>query len=184
MEFLPTKFDSARVIVPNVFEDKRGAFFESYSERAFADHGIAIRFVQDNHSVSKPAGVLRGMHFQLPPVAQTKLVRVVKGAVLDVLVDLRKDSPTYGQWEGHELSAENRKMLLVPKGFAHGFCTLTTDTEFLYKVDNPYSPEHDRGLPWNDPDLGIDWPVEDPIVSDKDRRHAPFSQFESPFTIS
>jgi len=181
MEFIPTKFKDAWLIKPKVFQDNRGFFFESYSKQAFEDHGIKSEFVQDNHSMSVSRGVLRGIHFQVPPHAQAKLVRVSRGSVHDVIVDLRRDSPTYGQWEGYDLSAENFLMLFVPRGFGHGFCTLKDGTEFLYKVDDFYAPECDSGLIWNDPTLGIAWPVKEPVLSDKDSKLQPFEEFSSPF---
>jgi len=169
VEFIPTKFKDAWLIKPKVFQDQRGFFFESYSQKVFKEHGIEADFVQDNHSMSVKKGVLRGIHFQKPPYVQAKLVRAARGSVYDVIVDLRKDSRTYGQWEGYTLSAENFLMLFVPKGFGHSFCTLEENTEFLYKTDNFYAPESDAGIIWNDPELGIDWPIEDPILSDKDK---------------
>ncbi|THF80848.1 dTDP-4-dehydrorhamnose 3,5-epimerase [Cohnella fermenti] len=171
MKVTSTNLPGALLIEPAVFGDNRGFFMESYNAGSFAENGIAMTFVQDNHSLSAEAGVLRGLHYQLNPKAQTKLVRVVAGAIYDVIVDIRRGSPTYGQWQGFILSASNKRQLLVPKGFAHGFCTLAPNTEVLYKVDELYSPEHDRGIAWNDPALGIDWPTAKPILSDKDGRH-------------
>jgi len=181
MEFIPTKFESAWLIKPKVFKDNRGFFLESYSKRVFQEHGIDAEFLQDNHSMSTNKGVLRGIHFQKPPHAQAKLVRVVKGSVYDVIVDLRKNSPTYGQWEGYTLTADNFLMLFVPQGFGHAFCTLEDKTEFLYKVDEFYSPECDAGIIWNDSNLNINWPVREPILSEKDGALPKFSEFESPF---
>lgn len=182
MNFVKTKFDKAFVIEPKVFGDHRGFFSESYSKKLFAENGITDEFVQDNHSLSVEKGVLRGLHFQLPPNAQAKLVRVIAGSVYDVIVDLRKDSATFGQWEGFELSADNKKMLYVPKGFAHAFCTLEENTEFVYKVDSLYAPESDSGIAWNDPTLAIKWPIEgDPIISEKDDSLQKFEEFKSPF---
>lgn len=155
---------------------------ESYNQKQFDQLGIHINFVQDNHSYSAEAGTLRGLHYQLEPMAQSKLIRVLSGAIYDVFVDIRKDSPTYGQWKGVILSADNKRQLLIPKGFAHGFCTLVPDTHILYKVDQYYSPNHDRGILWNDPALGIDWPVSDPILSDKDRQHPVLADAENNFT--
>lgn len=155
---------------------------ESYNQKQFEQLGIHINFVQDNHSYSAEAGTLRGLHYQLEPMAQSKLIRVLSGAIYDVFVDIRKDSPTYGQWKGVILSADNKRQLLIPKGFAHGFCTLVPDTHILYKVDQYYSPNHDRGILWNDPALGIDWPVSDPILSDKDRQHPVLADAENNFT--
>lgn len=144
---------------------------EGYNEAVLRQQGIAHTFVQDNQSLSAEAGVIRGLHYQLNPKAQTKLVRVLSGAIYDVIVDVRRDSATFGEWTGVILSEYNKRQLLVPKGFAHGFCTLVPGTQVLYKVDEYYSPEHDRGILWNDPALGIDWPVSSPILSDKDQRH-------------
>ncbi|WP_042165710.1 dTDP-4-dehydrorhamnose 3,5-epimerase [Paenibacillus gorillae] len=161
----------AYIIDPVVHGDHRGFFVESYNRSLFEKNGHIISFVQDNHSLSIEAGVLRGMHYQLNPKSQTKLVRVTAGAIYDVIVDIRKNSPTSGQWQGFILSAANKKQLLVPHGFAHGFCTLVPNTEVQYKVDEYYSPEHDRGIAWNDPALAIDWPTSTPILSDKDSKH-------------
>jgi dTDP-4-dehydrorhamnose 3,5-epimerase len=146
-------------ITPQRFGDDRGYFSEVYNRQAFAEIGVACEFVQDNHSLSVDRGVVRGMHFQIPPFAQAKLVRVVRGSIYDVAVDIRKNSPTYGRNAAVILSAENGRQLFVPKGFAHGFCTLEPNTEVLYKVDAPYSRDHERGLLWNDVELGIVWPV-------------------------
>lgn len=159
------------LIDPVVHGDNRGFFMESYNEQAFKLNGIHHHFIQDNHSLSAETGVLRGLHYQLNPKAQTKLVRVLSGAIYDVIVDIRKNSPTFGQWVGVILSEDNKRQLLVPKGFAHGFCTLVPNTQVLYKVDEYYSPENDRGILWSDPSLDIDWPTTNPILSDKDRRH-------------
>ncbi len=145
------------VLEPKLFGDHRGYFMETYSQRTFEALGISTTVVQDNQSFSAHRGTLRGLHFQLAPMAQAKLVRVTKGAVLDVAVDLRKGSPTYKQWFAVELSATNKKMLYIPRGFAHGFKTLTDDVEFCYKVDNLYSKEHDRGIRFDDPTIGVDW---------------------------
>ncbi len=169
MKIIKTKFKDAYIIEPQVFKDSRGFFLESYNKEKFAKAGIKAEFIQDNHSKSQK-NVLRGLHFQKSPYAQAKLVRVTRGAVYDVIVDLRKDSSTYGEWEGLELSAQNFKMLFVPRGFAHGFCTLEDNTEFMYKVDNIYAPESEGGIIWNDKNLNIDWPVKKPIVSEKDKK--------------
>ncbi len=181
MEFKKTSFDGAYLIEPKVFQDERGFFLESYNEKVFAENGIKTKFVQDNHSLSVKKGVLRGLHFQIPPKTQAKLVRVTRGKVRDVIVDIRKNSLTFGKWEGFELSAENFLMLYVPHGFAHGFCTLEENTEFVYKCDDFYSPEHEGGLIWNDPTLAIDWPIKDPILSDRDQKWPEFKNFKSPF---
>ncbi|NBD26689.1 dTDP-4-dehydrorhamnose 3,5-epimerase [Paenibacillus glycinis] len=183
MKIIDTKLIGAKLIEPAVFGDQRGFFMESYNAQRFAEHGLTHAFVQDNHALSAEAGVLRGLHYQLSPKAQTKLVRVTAGAVYDVIVDLRRGSPTYGQWEGFTLSAENKRQLLVPKGFAHGYCTLEPNTEFLYKVDDYYAPEHDRGIAWNDPALAIDWPTVTPILSGKDEKHLTLAQAEHNYTF-
>lgn len=171
MKIIETKLSGVKLIEPVVYGDNRGFFMESYNERVAAENNITFNFIQDNHSLSVEAGVLRGLHYQLSPKAQTKLVRVTRGAIYDVVVDIRKGSPTYGQWQGFILSAENKRQLLVPQGFAHGFCTIVTNTEVQYKVDEFYSPEHDRGIAWNDPKLAIDWPTSTPILSKKDECH-------------
>ena len=173
MRLIETDLPGVYIIEPKVFEDERGWFMESYSYKAFKELGIDAVFVQDNHSYSKRAGTLRGIHFQNDPMAQSKLVRCTKGKILDVAVDLRKGSPTYKKWVMVELSEENKRMLYIPKGFGHAFLTLTDDVEVQYKVDQYYSKEHDRSIRWNDPEIGIDWPVKDPILSEKDR-NAPF----------
>lgn len=173
-EIRPTKLDGVLEIVPARFGDERGFFSETYNAARLAESGIDLTFVQDNHSLSARLGVLRGLHYQLPPRAQDKLVRVVRGAIFDVAVDIRKGSPTFSQWVGVELSAEKWNQLLVPKGFAHGFVTLTENTEVVYKVTDYYSPEHDRSIRYDDPDIAIDWPIAagDLQLSDKDRAAA------------
>lgn len=171
MKLISTKMQGLFIIEPAVFGDNRGFFMESYNVQKFKELGMEYPFVQDNHSLSMETGVLRGMHYQLNPKAQTKLVRVSAGAIYDVVVDIRKNSPTFGQWAGFILSAANKRQLLVPKGFAHGFCTIVPNTEVLYKVDEYYSPENDRGIAWNDPSLAIDWPTTNPILSEKDSKH-------------
>jgi len=177
----PCRLPGIKLIEPDVFEDRRGFFMESYNEVKFAELGVHCRFVQDNHSLSVERGVLRGLHYQLKPRAQAKLVRVIRGAVYDVVVDIRRGSPTFGQWEGFVLSAENKLQLFVPRGFAHGFCTLEPNTEVLYKVDDLYARDLERGIAWNDPALGIPWPIENPILSDKDARHPPLADAEFNF---
>ncbi len=157
-------------IEPESFQDARGFFMETYHQKDFEKAGMTQNFVQDNHSRSKK-GVVRGLHYQNEPMAQGKLVRCVRGTVFDVAVDLRKESPTYTHWLSVTLSEINRFMLWIPRGFAHGYMTLQDDAEVIYKVDNFYSPQHERGIIWNDPDLGIKWPVQDPIVSEKDNRY-------------
>ncbi|SDN59162.1 dTDP-4-dehydrorhamnose 3,5-epimerase [Paenibacillus sp. yr247] len=181
MKEISTKLPDVRVFEPTAHGDHRGFFMESYNRQILANLGIHQEFIQDNHSLSVQAGILRGLHYQLAPKAQSKLVRVLSGAVYDVVVDIRKGSPTFGEWVGVILSAENKRQILVPQGFAHGVCTLVPNTQLLYKVDQYYSPQHDRGILWNDPQLGIDWPVSDPILSDKDRQHPHLQQAEINF---
>lgn len=182
---LPTNLADVKLIEPAVFGDHRGFFTESYSERDFKEIGIDVEFVQDNHSLSSEAGVLRGLHFQKGEAAQSKLIRVVTGVVWDVIVDLRKGSPTYGKWEGYLLSADNHRQLFVPKGFAHGFVTLTPNVNFLYKCDNYYNAEADGGICFDDPELAITWPVDvtKAITSEKDQKHPTLKEFsaENPF---
>lgn len=176
-----TKLTDVVLVEPAVYGDHRGFFTESYSKEDFKAVGIDHEFVQDNHSLSVEAGVLRGLHFQKGEAAQTKLIRVVTGAVLDVIVDIRKGSPTYGQWEGYVLSENNHRQLLVPKGFAHGFVTLTPNVNFLYKCDNYYCAEADAGIAFDDPELAIEWPIdkEKAILSEKDQHHPTLKEFEA-----
>jgi len=181
VEFIATKFRDAWLIRPEMHRDARGFFVETYTRKMFDSHGITAAFIQDNHSMSVTPGVLRGLHLQRPPFTQSKLVRVIHGAIFDVVVDLRKDSPTFGQWEGFSLTDEDASMLFVPKGLAHGFCTIAPRTEVIYKVDEYYAPNHDGGLRWNDPDLGIRWPVDAPVLSEKDKLLPLFKDFVSPF---
>jgi dTDP-4-dehydrorhamnose 3,5-epimerase len=169
MKFTETPLPGAFVIEPRIFKDRRGFFAETYNKMVFEDNGFKIDFVQDNHSFSKEKGVLRGFHFQKPPYSQTKLVRTLRGSVFDVIVDLRMSSATFGKWYGIELSSVNMKMLLVPKGFAHAFCTLEAESVVQYKVDDFYAPQAESGIIWNDPVLDIKWPFENTLLSDKDR---------------
>lgn len=171
MKITKTKLEGVVIIEPDVFGDNRGFFMESWNKKKMEEAGLFYDFVQDNHSKSTVKGTLRGIHFQKGDKAQAKLVRCVKGAVLDVAVDLRKNSPTFKQWVGVELSAENKKQLLIPRGFGHGFVTLTDDVEFLYKADNYYAPEADAGIRWNDPEIGVEWGIENPILSEKDKKN-------------
>ena len=170
------------MIIPDRFRDHRGFFSETYNGRVLSDIGLELDFVQDNHSLSVEKGTVRGLHFQIPPHAQVKLVRVVRGAIFDVAVDIRKGSPTYGRHVSAVLSAEAWNQALVPVGFAHGFFSLEPDTEVLYKVSDYYSPEHDKGLLWNDPDLGIAWPISEAVLSDKDARHPALRDLPDYFT--
>ncbi|MEK5399587.1 dTDP-4-dehydrorhamnose 3,5-epimerase [Paenibacillus sp. FSL K6-2859] len=171
MKITETELQGIRIIEPSVFSDHRGWFMETYSEEIFRKHGVSLNFVQDNHSYSANKGTLRGLHYQLNPKAQTKLVRCTRGSIYDVAVDIRKGSPSFGQWFGIELSAENKKQLLIPQGFAHGFMTLVEDAEVQYRVDEFYSPECDGGILWNDPSIGIEWPIDVvPVLSAKDEK--------------
>ena len=167
MKVTETKLPGVYMISPQVFADSRGWFMETYSEKKTPQ--IACDYVQDNHSYSKLKGTLRGIHFQYPPMEQAKLVRCVRGAVMDYAVDLRPDSATFRQWIGVELSEDNKKQLFIPRGFGHAYVTLKDDSEVAYKADNYFSPEHDGVVRWSDPDIGIDWRIGDPILSDKDK---------------
>ena len=171
------------LVLPKIHRDARGFFSETFNARALEQFGISGDFVQDNHSLSVQTGVLRGLHFQLPPYAQDKLVRVTRGAIFDVAVDIRKGSPTYGHHVSATLSAQNWHQLWVPKGFAHGFCTLEPDTEVVYKVTDYYNADSDRGLAWDDQALGIEWPVAagDAVLSDKDRQHPTLADLPTSF---
>lgn len=168
MKVTKTKLDGVLILEPDVFGDHRGWFMESWSKKKYEEVGINVEFVQDNESFTAKKGTLRGIHFQQMPFAQSKLVRVVQGAVLDVAVDLRKDSPTYLEWVAVELSSENKKQFFIPQGFGHGFLTLTDNVQFVYKCDNFYSKEHDRSIRFDDEQIGVEWGVTDPIVSEKD----------------
>ncbi len=183
MDVQTTPIPGLLVITPARFGDARGFFSESYSKARMAEHGVTTEFLQDNHSVSAKVGTVRGLHFQAPPHAQAKLVRCGKGVLFDVAVDIRKGSPTYGQWFGVELSFENGKQLLVPEGFLHGFSTRAPDTEIIYKCSDYYAPECDGAVRFDDPDLGIDWGVQgDAILSDKDAAAPLMAEFDSPFS--
>ncbi|MCM3788896.1 dTDP-4-dehydrorhamnose 3,5-epimerase [Domibacillus indicus] len=171
MKVTKTNLNGVLILEPTIFGDHRGWFMETYSDKNFLKYGMDLRFVQDNQSFSAEKGTLRGLHYQLNPKAQTKLVRCTKGAIFDVAVDIRKGSPLFGKWFGIELSEENKKQLLIPKGFAHAFMTLADNVEVQYKVDEIYSPENDRGIIWNDPDIGIEWPIDiGPVLSEKDEK--------------
>ena len=179
-----TEIPAVKIITPRKFGDSRGWFSETYNRAAMAAAGIDLDFIQDNQSLSALAGTIRGLHFQSPPFAQDKLVRVLRGAIYDVAVDIRRSSPTYGRHLGVELSAANMRQLLVPVGFAHGFVTLEADVEVAYKVTAPYSAADDLGLAWDDPDIGIHWPLgaNEPALSDKDRRHPRLRDLAPVFT--
>ena len=185
MDIIPTKLPEVLEVIPRRFGDERGFFSESWNRDSWREAGIDLEFTQDNHSLSAQAGVLRGLHFQAPPRAQDKLVRVVTGAVLDVAVDARKGSPRYGEWVAVEISVEKGNQLLVPKGFLHGFLTLTPDTHFLYKCTDTYAPDSEGAVIWNDPDLGIEWGIEETKVtlSEKDKVAQSFADFDSPFVF-
>lgn len=182
LDVVSTALEGVLLITPKRFGDDRGFFCESWNKDRMKDAGIDLDFVQDNHSFSSQKGTVRGLHFQSPPHAQDKLVRCGRGALYDVAVDIRKGSPTYGKWVGYELSFENGHQLLVPKGFLHGFMTLTADCEICYKCTDYYAPDCDGAVIWNDPDIGIEWPLDiDAILSEKDKIAPRLSQFDSPF---
>ena len=183
VRIIETRIADVKVLVPKTFGDHRGLFSETYREKTLAEAGLELRFVQENDSLSLEKGTIRGLHFQIPPFAQAKLVRVVRGSIIDVAVDLRRSSPTLGQSVAIEISAENWKQVLVPAGFAHGFCTLQPNTHVIYKVTSYYAPDHERGLLWNDPALGIDWPVstDEVIISERDKKWPCLSELSSPF---
>ena len=184
MDIQATSIPEVKIIAPKKFGDARGFFSETYNQRAFHEAGIRDVWIQDNHSMSGPRGTVRGLHYQIAPVAQAKLVRVVKGAILDVAVDIRRGAPTYGRHVACEISAEKWNQIYVPAGFAHGFCTLTPDTEVLYKVTELYSRDHEFGILWNDPALAIDWPVKaaEALLSDKDKVQPRFADAPVHFT--
>ncbi|MCM3663637.1 dTDP-4-dehydrorhamnose 3,5-epimerase [Mesobacillus subterraneus] len=182
MKFIQTEIKDVIIIEPSIYGDNRGWFMETFSQTWLKELGFDISFAQDNHSFSATKGTLRGLHYQLNPKAQTKLVRCTKGTIFDVAVDIRKGSPTYGKWVGVELSADNKKQLLVPKGFAHGFMTLTEDVEVQYKVDELYAPDCDRGILWNDLTIAIEWPMDiQPVLSAKDENAPLLKNAESNF---
>jgi dTDP-4-dehydrorhamnose 3,5-epimerase len=184
MQVISSHLSDVKLLRPQRHVDNRGFFSEAYSKRAYAEVGITTEFVQDNHSLSRRKGVVRGLHFQAPPFAQAKLLRVLRGSIYDVVVDIRVNSPTFGRHIATVLSAEDWNQIFIPAGFAHGFCTLLPETEILYKVDNYYSPAHDGGIRWNDPALDIAWPVaeQDAELSDKDRALPFLRETEERFT--
>ena len=183
MNIEESELSGVLVITPGRFGDHRGFFSETYSRRLYADHGIDIEFVQDNHSLSTEVGTVRGLHFQAPPFAQDKIVRCGRGVIFDVAVDIRSGSPTYGQWAGYELSAKNGKQVFLPAGFAHGFMTLQGDSEIVYKCSEYYAPESEVSLRWDDPTIGINWPsAGKAILSGKDLKAPALADLETPFT--
>jgi dTDP-4-dehydrorhamnose 3,5-epimerase len=186
LNVVPLELPEVLVITPKMHRDQRGYFIETYSAPDFADIGIQCVFVQDNHCLSIVAGTVRGLHFQIPPISQAKLVRVLRGRIFDVAVDIRRGSPTYGHWCAATITAEAGEQFFVPHGFAHGYCTLEPDTEVAYKVDNYYSKERDAGLLWNDPAIGIVWPVSEraAVLSEKDCKLPRIANFESPFQFN
>jgi dTDP-4-dehydrorhamnose 3,5-epimerase len=177
MIFKERKIKGVFEIMLSPRNDNRGFFMRTFDDNAFKEKGLDREWVQENHSKSDKKHIIRGLHFQLPPFSETKMVRCINGSVLDVFVDLRKDSETFGQWDSIELSADNKKMIFIPKGFAHGFCTLTEESEVVYKVDNFYSQENERGLLWNDKKVGISWPIDKPFLSEKDEKNMTLEQF-------
>lgn len=181
MNVIPAQLDGVRIIEPKVFGDARGYFFEAWNKKRYEEAGIFCDFVQDNESCSC-RGVLRGLHYQMPPFAQAKLVRVIFGTVLDVAVDIRKGSPTFGKYVAVELSGENKRQFFIPRGFAHGFAVLSEKAVFSYKCDNSYAPTHERGIAWNDPSLGIPWPLKENeiLLSEKDRKNPLLKDAELP----
>jgi len=184
MNFLETNVRGVLILVPIRHGDHRGFFAETYSQLAYAEHGVDAVFVQDNHSLSAAVGTVRGLHFQAPPHAQAKLVRCGRGAIFDVAVDIRRGSPTYGRWTGYTLSAENGAQLYIPAGFAHGFATLMPDSEIVYKCSDYYAPETEGSLRWDDPEIGIEWPLtSSPVLSGKDAAAPLLAGFNSPFTF-
>lgn len=181
MKLTPLRLPGAWLIELAPHRDERGYFQRTYDEALFAKHGLSTTWVQDNEAFNSQQGIVRGLHFQRPPHAETKLVRVVEGAIWDVILDLRAASPTYGQWEGVELAATSQRVLYVPRGFAHGYCTLTPTARVLYKVDAAYAPEAEGGVRFDDPQLAIPWRADKPLVSDKDRRWPTLAELQTPF---
>jgi len=171
------KINGTFIIDLKPFQDFRGFFLRTYDDKIFKEAGLNYNWVQENHSRTAKKGTIRGLHFQFPPFAETKLIRCTRGKILDVFVDLRKNSPTFGKWDSIVLSEDNFKSVLVPRGFAHGFLTLTDDCEVIYKVDNYYSPQHECGLIWNDITINIEWGIDNPILSEKDKKNISFDDF-------
>ncbi len=183
MNLIETDLEGVVILEPTVFGDHRGFFMESYTKHKFESLGLDFNLIQDNHSLSSEAGTIRGLHYQTNPMSLTKIIRCIRGEIFDVVVDIRKGSPTYGKSFSTILSAENKRQLVVPKGFAHGICTLVPNTEIMYKVDQYYSPEHDHGIIWNDPTLSIEWPVSNPILSEKDKGLPTIDRAENNFVF-
>ena len=181
MEIKELNMKDVFAITLNPIKDERGFFMRTYDKKIFKEAGLNFNWVHENHSRTLKKGTIRGLHFQLPPYAETKLIRCLRGKILDVFVDLRKDSPTFGQWDSVELSEDNFKMALVPRGFAHGFCTLADNCEVVYKVDNYYSPKHECGIIWNDKNLKIEWDIENPNLSEKDKKNMTLVNFIKDF---
>jgi dTDP-4-dehydrorhamnose 3,5-epimerase len=182
MEIIKTKLNNVLIVKPKIFEDNRGYFFEAYTKSKYEKLGINENFIQDNISFSVQKYTIRGMHYQLHAKAQSKLIRVLKGEIINVVVDIRKGSPTYAEYIAVSLSAENKHQLYIPKGFANGFVSLTANTEISYKVDDQYSPEHDRSFRWNDPTINIDWPTDNPVLSERDKNSPLFEKAENNFS--
>ncbi len=180
--FTKTSIPDVILVEPKAFPDDRGFFMESFKESEFVNNGIDTKFVQDNYSHSSK-GTLRGLHYQKDPKAQAKLVMAIKGEIFDVAVDIRKNSPTFGKWVGEILSEKNHRLLYVPEGFAHGFCVLSDEADVTYKVNNEYSPENDRGIIWSDPEVGIDWPIDNPIISEKDGKQPLLKNADNEFVL-
>jgi len=185
MELEQTSLPGVLVFTPTIHKDARGFFVESYNSEVWRKAGIDTVFAQDNHSRSA-RGTLRGLHFQLPPAAQAKLLRVARGAIWDVAVDIRRGSPTFGQWVGVELTEDNFKQLYIPEGYAHGFCVLSDEADLLYKTSHVYSPTHEQGIAWNDPELAILWPEQSPLLSDRDRKAPSLAEYlaKTPFAYT
>lgn len=183
MKITDLELDGVKIIEPKYFEDFRGYYCETYSKRTMHENGIDTVFVQDNHSFSCKKGIIRGIHFQINPKPQLKLVRCTRGRVMDYVVDLRKDSPNFKKWVGVELSAENRKQIFIPNGYGHAFITLEDNCEVQYKVDELYYPEYDRAIAWNDPDININWGTDNPIISEKDTKAPTLRESDVNFTL-
>jgi len=181
MELIPLRLEGAYEVRLRPRKDHRGYFMRTYDASILEEHDLQTVWTQENESLSLKKHTVRGLHFQKPPHTETKLLRVVKGAILDVFVDLRKSSATFREWDSIELSAENRKMVYIPKGYAHGFCSLTPDVVVQYKVDSAYAPDSEGTIRWNDPDIGVKWPTENPVLSEKDSTAPFFADFDSPF---